>query len=53
MYIPKDYILSDGRKIGNWFLIQRKYYKEGKLTSNQINKLNDFGFRWNTVSKVR
>ncbi len=44
--IPKDYILSDGRKIGDWIIKQRKYYREGKLSTKQVSMLNDVGMSW-------
>ena len=44
--IPNDYILSDGRKIGGWLVKQRTCYKNGKLTGQQIEKLEKIGMRW-------
>lgn len=44
--IPKDYVLSDGRKIGDWLIKQRRYYREGKLTAEQVVKLNNIGMSW-------
>ncbi len=44
--IPRDTSLSDGKKIGNWFAMQRKYRREGKLTQRQIQLLDALGFVW-------
>lgn len=49
--IPKDYVLSDGRKIGNWFVVQRKQYNEGKLSQKQTEKLDRIGMRWGKKQK--
>jgi helicase domain protein len=44
--IPKDIVLSDGKKIGNWLFIQRRKYRENSLTSEQIRLLNEVGMVW-------
>ncbi len=44
--IPKDMVLSDGRMIGNWILMQRTARKKGRLTEEQINRLDAVGMTW-------
>ena len=47
--ISKDTVLSDGndgKSVAVWLLRQRKYYREGKLTDEQIKKLNAVGMVW-------
>lgn len=44
--IPNDEVLSDGRTIGSWILVQRKNYKDGKLTAEQVAKLNAINMVW-------
>lgn len=44
--ISKDTVLSDGKKLGNCLLLQRKYYKDKKLSDEQIAKLNAIGMVW-------
>lgn len=39
-------MLADGRKIGSWLTVQRKYRREGKLTEEQINLLDAIGMVW-------
>ena len=44
--VPKDTVLSDGKdgkSIALWITVQRRYYREGKLTEKQIKKLNLVG----------
>ena len=44
--IPKDYVLSDGRKIGNWLAVQRRYRREGRLSAAQTEMLDRLGMDW-------
>ena len=44
--VPKDTVLSDGKdgkSIAIWIMVQRRYYREGKLTDEQIKKLDLIG----------
>ena len=43
---PQDAILSDGKKAGSWIRDQRKAREEGRLTEDQIDKLNQIGMVW-------
>jgi hypothetical protein len=40
------------RKASSWKSRQRKLRKEGKLTQNQINKLNELGMVWNPKDDI-
>ena len=44
--ILKDYVLSDGRKIGNWLAVQRRYRLEGRLSAAQTEMLDRLGMDW-------
>ncbi len=47
--VPLDMLLSDGKdgkSLALWMKVQRKYYREGKLTDEQIEKLNAVGMVW-------
>ena len=44
--IPKDYVLSDGRKIGNWLAVQRRCRREGRLSAAQTEMLDRLGMDW-------
>ena len=44
--IPKELVLSDGRKIGSWIIVQRAAKRNGKLTERQIEKLDAVGMVW-------
>ena len=38
--------MENGIKLGVWVNTQRKKYRQGNLTSEQIKRLNDIGFKW-------
>ncbi|MDP9675222.1 superfamily II DNA or RNA helicase [Paenibacillus jamilae] len=46
--LPNNYVV-DGHKIGLWQQIQRRCYKQGKLSQNRIDKLNQINFVWDVV----
>ena len=46
--IPRDTVLSDGKKIGNWIVIQRTKYREKTLSDRQIKLLEELGMVWQT-----
>lgn len=53
--VPKRYKTDDGYSLGNWIITQRKVYSGeqfGKLSEEQINKLNKIGMRWGTLNDV-
>ncbi len=43
---PPAMMLSDGKKAGSWIRDQRKARAEGRLTDEQIDKLNQIGMKW-------
>ena len=47
--IPAQTILADGKKIGNWLILQRRNRKQGKLTETQIAKLDAMGMDWGII----
>ena len=53
--VPKRHKTDDGYSLGNWIITQRKVYSGeqfGKLSEEQINKLNKIGMRWGTLNDV-
>lgn len=45
--IPQDYVSSDGLRVGEWLNRQRSLRrKKGKLTAEQIEKLDQIGMEW-------
>ncbi len=41
--VPQGYVTKTGENLGNWIANQRKAYKTGKLTTEQISKLEAIG----------
>ncbi|EJK48574.1 hypothetical protein THAOC_32616, partial [Thalassiosira oceanica] len=33
-------------KLGNWVIVQRRFYRKGKLAQDRIDRLNGIGFAW-------
>ena len=46
LLVPQDYVTKDNFKLGQWISIQRGAYKTGKLTTEQIEKLESIGMVW-------
>lgn len=44
-----DKFLYKGINLGNWIYLQRKNYREGKLNSNQIERLNAMNMVWDVL----
>ena len=42
--------LEDGKKLGVWVVIQRKHFREGKLSADRIKLLDDAGMDWDPHS---
>ncbi|WP_295267913.1 Helicase associated domain protein [uncultured Catenibacterium sp.] len=42
--IPKDYLTSDGKRLSDWIIRQRRSLKMGKMTSEHKKLLADIGF---------
>ena len=53
--IPKRYFTAEGYSLGLWLLTQRRVYNgqvNGTLTQVQVDKLNEFGMRWESKSDL-
>lgn len=46
LIVPTDYVGLDGKKLGTWITAQRRYYAEGKLKKDQIDRLSAIGMIW-------
>ena len=44
--IPRRFITENGCKLGIWVFNQRTSSKQGKMSEDKIQKLNDIGFIW-------
>ena len=44
--IPKNYVSPNGKSVGRWLAIQRKYKQEGKLSEERIALLDKLGMVW-------
>lgn len=44
--IPMDYHTSNGKKLSDWIIRQRRNYKLGKMPSEHKEKLDEIGFIW-------
>ena len=44
--IPMDYLTSNGKKLSDWIIRQRRNYKLGKMSSEHKEKLDEIGFIW-------
>ena len=42
----KGHLTSQGNKLGTWVKTQRRAYKNGNLTAEQIARLDELGFDW-------
>jgi len=43
---PNTKEVYNGLELGNWSLLQRRYYKQGTLTKRRIERLEEVGFIW-------
>jgi len=48
---PYSYTTSDGYKLGSWQSNQRYYYKNSKLDTERIKRLEEIGFIWSEKRK--
>lgn len=44
--IPREFVLSDGKKIGSWLKRQRRARADGKLSREQLELLDEIGMVW-------
>ena len=47
--VPQRYETPDGFKLGMWVAKKRAAKSKGKLSSDQINELDDLGFVWDVI----
>ncbi|MEG8184675.1 helicase, partial [Nocardia terpenica] len=45
--VPQRHITTDGYKLGSWVNTQRRNYRAGKLSDDQIAALTKLGMNWN------
>ena len=45
--IPVNYFASNGKKLSDWIIRQRRNYKLGKMPLEHKEKLDEIGFIWN------
>ena len=45
LQVPSDYTIDDVN-LGSWIVSQRRYYKNGKLSEEKVEMLNDIGMIW-------
>ena len=45
--IPVNYLTSNGKKLSDWIIRQRRNYKLGKMSLEHKEKLDEIGFIWN------
>ena len=48
--IKIKYVTEEGIKLGMWISNQRKKYKNGKLSHQQIEMLNSIGMIWKCIA---
>lgn len=51
--VPKTYKTENGTYLANWIIVQRKQYKDAKLTQKQIKMLSEIGMVWDGFMKTR
>lgn len=51
--IVPSYVDPEGRCLGTWIQRLRKWYKQGKLTTEQIRRLESIGMIWSTSGQNR
>ena len=48
--IPVNYLASNGKKLSDWIIRQRRNYKLGKMPSEHKEKLDEIGFIWDLAN---
>jgi superfamily II DNA or RNA helicase len=46
--VPVAYVTPDGFALGNWIKVQRRRHKNGSITPEQIQQLEEIGMQWTT-----
>ena len=44
--IPRSYVTASGERLGQWVSVQQWAYPKGKLTDEQVERLNRIGMYW-------
>lgn len=44
--VPRAYVTEDGVKLGQWVGVQRKDYKNDRLSAVRVAKLEEVNFVW-------
>ncbi|MFR9066993.1 MAG: helicase associated domain-containing protein [Faecalibacterium prausnitzii] len=44
--IPRSYVTATGERLGQWVASQQWAYPKGKLTDEQVERLNRIGMYW-------
>ena len=47
--VPKKYVAPDGFRLGSWVQTQRVAKSKGRLSKEQIAKLDEYGFVWDAL----
>lgn len=50
--IPMDYLTSNGKKLSDWIIRQRRNFKLGKMPLEHKEKLDDIGFVWDIKGNI-
>ena len=50
--IPIDYLTSNGKKLSDWIIRQRRNYKLGKMPLEHKEKLDEIGFVWDIKGNI-
>lgn len=46
LLVPADYLEANGKSLNRWLISQRTYRAQGKLTPEQVERLERIGMRW-------
>ena len=50
--VPPSYVTDDGKKLGAWVARQRLFYRQGRLASDRIDRLERFpDWRWRVTTR--
>lgn len=49
LHVPADYLESNGKSLNRWLISQRTYRAQGKLTPEQVERLDRIGMRWRSA----
>ena len=49
LLVPQSFVTAEGKNLGRWIRTQRKRYKEKKIPSAEIERLEKIGMVWNQL----